>query len=220
MVVPRDSFVTKCVSTARFFGQFIQHPKTIGAFSPSSKSLAKVIVSKIQKNSSVSPRRILEIGPGTGAFKDKIIKRMNPNDKLDLVELDKELADQLKTRYKGTPNVTVHCCSILDYTVPKNKRYDHIVSGLPLNAFSAKMVEEVFEKYRGLAQIGGTISYFEYLFLPTFQRVSLSKEKRANLDNILAQKASFFDKYGEGKTSVFSNFPPAQVVHHKIKVGA
>jgi phospholipid N-methyltransferase len=220
MAVPQQSFLTRCVEAVKFFGQYIRHPGTIGAVLPSSNSLAKQIVSEIAKDPSLPPRLILEIGAGTGVFTDKIFKRMNPGDTLHLVEFDKGLARGLKERYQQNPNVKVFCCSILDYEVSENKRYDHVVSGLPLNSFPAPMVARIFQKYKELPREGGTLSYFDYRFLPSIKRIALGKRAREEFDRILVQKANFYANYGVRKKTVVVNVPPARVLHHKITTAA
>ena len=217
MAVLHEPFLSRCVTAVRFFVRFLRNPKTIGAILPSSGSLAKRIVSEIQKNPCLPPRRILEIGPGTGVFTDKIIDRLNPDDTLHLVEFDPKLATQLQQRYRGIRMVKVFHRSILDYTVPEERKYDHVVSGLPLNSFPAPMVTEIFEKYRKLPKEGGTLSYFDYRFLPALKRVALDDEKCAEFDEVLSQKDAFFAQYGIREETVLGNAPPARVLHHRLK---
>ena len=216
MAVLHQSFLARCVTAVRFFGRFLRSPGTIGAILPSSGSLAKRIVSDIQKNPRLPPRRILEIGPGTGAFTDKILDRLNPDDTLHLVEFDQNLATQLRQKYKGIRMVKVFHRSILDHSVPENRKYDHVVSGLPLNSFPAPMVSEIFEKYEALPKDGGTLSYFDYRFLPALRRASLPDDERAEFDGILSQKKEFFAQYGTSQETVFGNAPPARVLHHRL----
>jgi phosphatidylethanolamine/phosphatidyl-N-methylethanolamine N-methyltransferase len=214
MVVPSASFWDKCISTLKFFCRFLQDFKQIGAIAPSSSSLAKEITSKLVKDQSLPPRRILEIGPGTGSFTDKIVKRMNFGDTLDLVEFDKKFVDTLTIKYGKIPGVRIYHQSILDYSSIEG--YDHVVSGLPLNSFSNTDVKEVFKKYTSLLKKGGTLSYFDYLFLPTIKQFMLNKEECVEFDRILAQKEAFFNQYGTSKATVPLNAPPARVLHHTL----
>ena len=218
MGVPRRSFVTKCVRTVKFFGLYVLHPKRIGALTPSSPALAKEIVSEIKKDPQLPGRRILEVGPGTGVFTDKIIKRMNANDTLDLVEFDENLARDLKRDYSEIRNVRVHYCSILDYRVPPEKKYDHIVSGLPLNSFPARMVEQIFTKFKELSREGTTLSYFEYPGLPELKRKMLLNAKaREDFRELLTQKAAFYKQYGFREGVVKQKPLDAKVLHHRIE---
>lgn len=214
--IPKATFLDKCRQAFKFFKEYIHDSQTVGAVLPSSSALAKEIVSEIPKDPQARPRVILEIGPGTGSFTDKIIKRMNPKDTLHLVEFDKKFCLQLQARYKHIPNVRVFHQSILDYGVDATKKYDHIVSGLPLNSFPTEMVQKIFEKYKELSKNGATLSYFDYRFLPKIKNFYLSEEEKKAFEDILRQKELFYSQYGLREATTFSNVPPARILHHRV----
>jgi phosphatidylethanolamine/phosphatidyl-N-methylethanolamine N-methyltransferase len=214
--VPRRSKLQKFAEASRFFVRFISCSDTVGAVLPSSSFLAKEIVSEIKKLSLNAPgRRILEIGPGTGVFTDKIIKRMNPQDVLDIVEFDKTFSDELKEKYKHLKNVHVYHMSILDYTENLGK-YDHIVSGVPLNSLPADFTPKYFDRIQELSKKGGTLSYFEYILLPEIKQRCLSKEKMVKFKAILDKKKAFYEEHKFRSQVVLPNIPPAKVLHHKL----
>ena len=62
---------------------------------------------------------------------------MLPQD-LDIIEIDADFCVQINKKVAGQDNVSVHCCSILDWT---KKKYDLIISTLPFNAFSYSFLE-------------------------------------------------------------------------------
>lgn len=216
MVVPKMSYWGSLRKSLSFLKEYIQATETVGALFPSSSYLAKEISSAIPKDLHAARRRILEIGPGTGVFTDKIIKRMNPSDRLCLVEYDNKFYEQLKERYKDIPNVKVIHMSILDYKVDPCKRYDFVISGLPLNSFSVSDVRKIFLKFKDLTAEGGTLSYFDYLLLPKIKRLYLDDEDRLNFDAILRMKKDFFATYGQRIKKVLLNVFPARVLHHRL----
>lgn len=216
LVVRKQSLLETFTHSAKFVFEFIKHPITVGAILPSSNSLAKEIVGEIPKDLKAEKRLILEVGPGTGVFTDKIIKRMNPNDELHLVEYDAEFCKQLKNKYQHIPNVKIFECSILDFQVDGDRKYDFIVSGLPLNAFDSEFVDEVFIKFEEVATTNTKLSYFEYLVLPDIKKVFSNVQNRANMDLILNAKNAFYRKHKFKKSKVLLNVPPANVVHHCI----
>jgi phosphatidylethanolamine/phosphatidyl-N-methylethanolamine N-methyltransferase len=216
LVIQKDSLLKTISYNAKFVFEFIKHPTTVGAILPSSSSLAKEIVGEIPKDLKAEKRLILEVGPGTGIFTDKIIQRMNPSDELHLVEFDAEFCKQLKAKYQHVPNVKIFECSILDYQLSGNRKYDFIVSGLPLNAFSNEFVDDVFKKFEEVATQNTKLSYFEYLVLPDIKKLFSNAQKRANMDLILNAKNAFYQKHKYKKSKVFLNVPPANVVHHCI----
>jgi phospholipid N-methyltransferase len=164
--------------------------------------------------SDAKPRRILEVGPGTGAFTDQIIRRMNPNDTLHLVEFDEDFCKLLIEKYKDIPNVTVFHQSITDF---ESEKYDFIVSGLPMNAFTPNFVKAIFNRFEDLSKEGTKISYFEYMVLPQIKQLFSKKADRISLQSILNQKKEFYHKHPLTTDHVLTNITPAQVKHHQVK---
>jgi phospholipid N-methyltransferase len=173
MEVEHRSILQKFTESARFLVRFILRAKTVGSIIPSSHFLAREIVRQIPKHSLGAPKRyILEIGPGTGVFTDKIIKRLGPEDELDLVEFDASFCELLREKYKHLKNVHVYHMSILDYQ-ERLGEYTHIVSALPLNSFTPDFVHKYFPHIQRLSKPGTTLSSFEYIFLPEIKQIYL-----------------------------------------------
>ncbi|MBS0634283.1 MAG: methyltransferase domain-containing protein [Verrucomicrobia bacterium] len=219
MVIEEPSLFRRFINACKFFGEFLLHPTTVGAILPSSPGLAKEIVSEIPKDMNAEKRRILEVGPGTGIFTDKIIKRMNPGDELHLVEYDENFANALKEKYKHLEGkVFVHHESILDHKA--TEKYDFVVSGLPLNGFKADFVEKVFDKFTELTKPKSKISYFEYLGIPQIKMAFSKPEEKKNLQAILRMKKVFHEQNKKGVGHVYINAPCARVLHHEMKSGS
>ena len=81
--------------------------------------------------------KILEIGPGDGKLTDKIILK-NPS-KLTLVEIDKDLIENLKKEYLNNNRVKLVNTDILKYEI--NNYYELIISNLPYNISSQILVK-------------------------------------------------------------------------------
>lgn len=214
MVVEKPTMKDWLLESGKFLVEFIQHPTTVGAMLPSSKWLAKEIVSQIPKDLKSPQRFILEVGPGTGVFTDKIIKRMNPEDILHLVEFDKVFAEALKKKYGHIKNVKVISGDILKYT--NQEKYDYIVSGLPLNSFTVADVKNVFQKFIDLIKPKGKISYFEYMAVPDVRLAVSTADDCKKLREILSIKKAFHEKHYKSEGHVYLNITPARVLHHEI----
>ena len=80
-----------------FWREFRQTFHTTGAVLPSGRSLCKALASQVGRDEVA--RRVLEVGPGTGAVTNEIIRRLGPNDRLDLVELNARFAAVLRERF-------------------------------------------------------------------------------------------------------------------------
>ena len=107
MIISKPTLLQSIQNALKFFFEFVRHPNTVGAILPSSRILSKEIVREIPKDLNAEKRLILEVGPGTGIFTDKIIQRMNPSDELHLVEYDGQFCQKLEEKYRHFPNVHV-----------------------------------------------------------------------------------------------------------------
>jgi len=217
IVVAKSSFSTTIKDNLKFLLEFVHHPTIVGAILPSSNALAKEIVREIPKDPKAEKRRILEVGPGTGIFTDKIIQRMNPTDELHLVEFDETFCKKLREKYQHIPQVQVFHRSITDHSVESDKKYDFIISGLPLNSFDAPFVKQVFEKFIEISKDEGKISYFDYLALPHIKRLFSTAIEKKNLEEILALKNIFYRQFTLRKAKVLLNAPAARVLHHDLR---
>ena len=91
-----------------FFRRFLAHPTRVGSLFPSSPSLSRMIAAQVGR---ADGEYVIEIGGGTGTVTRAILSSGVPDDKLIVVEIDKEMAQFLRKTY---PAVTVLECSIFD----------------------------------------------------------------------------------------------------------
>ena len=140
-----------------FFGEFLRTYHTTGAIAPSGRFLAAALARYVDP--AVPGKRVLEVGPGTGAVTGRIIKGLSPDDRFDLVELNDRFVERLRHRFESEPayravadQARVLHCPVED--LPAEKNYDVIVSGLPLNNFSVEGVERILGAFRRPAQAG------------------------------------------------------------------
>ncbi len=121
-----------------FFKQFRRNFRTTGAILPSSQALCRSLARYV--GDGAGPKRILEVGPGTGAVTRHIIRAMGPEDHLDLVELNEQFVACLRQRFVEEPLFASVAprAEVIHRPVeelPTDRPYDLIVSGLPLNNF-------------------------------------------------------------------------------------
>ena len=79
-----------------FIWEYIKNPKEIGAIAPSSGHLANKMVSEINFEKA---KYIIEYGPGTGIFTEKILARVKDNTVVILIEVNEEFCDILRGLY-------------------------------------------------------------------------------------------------------------------------
>lgn len=204
---------------ATFFGQFRRRFETTGAIAPSSRFLAAALVGPLAaRPAGAGPVRIAEIGPGTGAVTRRIVRLLRPGDWLDVVELNETFAAHLRDAFAASPQAdrlaaqaAIHEIGVQAFEA--ERPYDFIISGLPLNNFPAALVDDVFDAYLRLLAPGGTLSYFEYMFVRRVRMRLGAADERARLARIEATVGRHVASMGIGRDWVFLNVPPAWAQH-------
>lgn len=199
-----------------FWRQFRQRFETTGAIAPSSRFLAKAMTGPMAQRD--HPIRVLEIGPGTGAVTQRIVRQIKPGDRFDLVELNESFASLLRDRFQSDPHYQavaaqseVHVCPIQEFTA--TEPYDVIISGLPLNNFPADLVRSIFATYFELLAPGGTLSYFEYMYVRPLRKLVANSAERIRLTALDDIANGYLSKHRFDRSWVFVNMPPAWVQH-------
>ena len=97
------------------------------------ENIANKIVSLIRNHN----LKILEIGPGDGRLTNKIIGK-NPKI-LEIVEIDRELINLLRDKFRELKYLTITNKNILNYNLSNS--YDLVISNLPYNISSQVLVK-------------------------------------------------------------------------------
>jgi phosphatidylethanolamine/phosphatidyl-N-methylethanolamine N-methyltransferase len=205
-----------------FWREFRRTFESTGAVLPSGPALSSALAHYVRNGDGApSGRRILEVGPGTGAVTRHIVQAMRDGDRLVLVERNGEFVARLRDRiatdntYRSlNDRIELRHCSVED--VPEDQPYNVIVSGLPLNNFPAALVEQILNKLCRLLTPGGTLSFFEYIAI---RRVKASLSRRAERERLRAIGTLLdrFLKIGEVRRDrILANVPPAWVHHLRM----
>ena len=150
-----------------FWREFRRSFHTTGAVLPSGPALAAALSRYVREGSAGanSRRRILEVGPGTGAVTRHILAGLRPEDRLDLVERNAEFVACLKERIANDADyqpaagrIALHHASVEELS--EAEPYDVIVSGLPLNNFSIELVEQMLAKLAAAARAARHAEFF------------------------------------------------------------
>ena len=97
--------------------------------------------------------------------------------------------------------------------LPHDQTYDVIVSGLPLNNFSAALVEQILATLVGLLSPGGTLSFFEYIAVRPARALVSGRAERARLRGVAEAMRAVLDPHEIRREAVWLNVPPAWVHH-------
>lgn len=202
-----------------FFQEFRTTFDSTGAILPSGPALGRSLAYFIRNNAKAdgSPRRILEVGPGTGAVTREIIRSMGPDDRLELVELNDRFVQHLtrKLTVDGEFSSAAKRVQVIHAAVQQlpDAQYDTIVSGLPLNNFTPELVLEIIAKLRRLLAPGGTLSFFEYVAIRRAKAVVCKRPERTRLRRIGQILQELLHKHEIRRDRVLANVPPAWVHH-------
>jgi phosphatidylethanolamine/phosphatidyl-N-methylethanolamine N-methyltransferase len=203
-----------------FFREFVRNFHTTGAIVPSGRQLSKALARYVAEKSHAT-RRILEVGPGTGAVTARIVSAMQPTDLLDLVELNSSFARRLEHRFchdphflPAAPRSRVINCAVQN--LPHDHRYDLIVSGLPLNNFSPELVESILETLLTLLKSGGTLSFFEYIAVRRARSLLSRSEERERLRGVSRAMHGVLGKHEIRRDAILFNVLPAWVHHVRV----
>ena len=207
------SYFAEC---REFYRQFRTQYFTTGSILPSSRALGRALAANLRKSGPA--RRVVEIGPGTGAVTAEIVRKLRPGDTLDLIEINPNFVRILEHRLANEPlfQQRRHQIRILNapvQDVPGEHLYDFMISGLPLNNFPLALVRDIFRSYQRLLKPGGVLSYFEYIWIRNAKMLFVAKRQRQRL-HVLGR---FLDRrlraYEIGSERVYFNVPPAVARH-------
>jgi phospholipid N-methyltransferase len=215
------------VECGNFFRETRRHFNNTGALLPSSRFLARALVSELRhlrtnSGASSEPYRILEVGPGTGSVTREILRQLRAADRLDAVEVNSRFVALLKRRFDKEwlfhfhrDQVKIIHSAVED--LPGEAIYDFIVSGLPLNNFPVAQVREIFRVYERLLKPGGTLTYYEYVLIRQLKTPFVNRRERRRLYRVGRVVGGYIRDYEVRRQKVLINVPPAIVRHLHLK---
>jgi len=209
--------IQKLLTSALFFREFCNRFETTGSIVPSGRFLARAITRYVARRGA-APIRVLECGPGTGAFTNHIVGRLQRHDVFDIVELNGCFAEVLRSRFAtdrrwqaAAESTSIYQLSLQDFA--PQAPYDFIVSGLPHINFPAKTVEEIIACYTRLLKPGGTLSYFEYMYIRPLRTAATLGTQRHRVRAVDSLMSSHLRQHFVCRDRIFLNLPPAWVNH-------
>ena len=163
-----------------FLREYVKSWRNTGAFAPSSSYLAKQIVKAADVARS---HKVLELGPGTGAFTKEIQRTLAPDASYLGLELNRAFVSALTAqfphmRFEHSP------AQDFDYTAfLSDGGFDAIVSGLPWAALPEDVQSTLLDTIFHVLKPGGVFATFVYAGIhwsprgQTFRRLLLEKSR-------------------------------------------
>ncbi len=132
-----------------FFGKFLRHGTKIASLWPSSRTLARATVQKVDWTTA---KVIVELGAGTGPITDEVSRRLRPHTRFLAIERDADFARILKERFAKSPNVEIIEGDVRDLDAILKargiKKVDYFLSGLPTPSLPLGVRRRLFASVR------------------------------------------------------------------------
>jgi phosphatidylethanolamine/phosphatidyl-N-methylethanolamine N-methyltransferase len=190
---PDTPIEERLADEARFFRSWLDNPAVAGAVSPSGRFLARMMARY------VDPRKagpVVELGPGTGAITEALLKRGIAPGRLFLVEFDPGFCKLLKRRFPGVHVIKGDAYQLSQTLRGRFRRPPAaIVSSLPL------LLKPETQRLALLADAFDCMTPDGCFVQFTYGRVS----------PVPRDKALALDFHVEASPPVWLNLPPARV---------
>jgi phospholipid N-methyltransferase len=201
-----------------FASEFVRNFHTTGAIAPSGKALARALSGHLHSCRADGPRRLLEVGPGTGAVTRQIALRMRPEDTLDLVEANPRFVDFMTDLLATDPQLRrvadrVRILPGLVQEIDLPAGYHAAVSGLPFTNFDGDTVSGILDILLGALQPGARLSFFTYAALRRIKLLTSREPEYVRMVRVEAVVADRMERHQTDREFVLSNLPPAWVYH-------
>jgi ubiquinone/menaquinone biosynthesis C-methylase UbiE len=162
------------------------------------------------------PQHVLEVGSGTGAISAQIFRQMESQDKLTIVEINRNFLAMTRRKMVQSfgdaaiaRQVSLINADVLHNGMPADS-FSRICCSLPFNNFAPQMIDEIFNEMVRVCRPGGIIVFYEYILLRRIRywlSLGLSKDLKA-IEGVLTGQIRL---YGIDKLPIFTNIPPAMV---------
>ncbi len=179
----------------RFVEAFIREPLVVGSLWPSSSALSRAVVDSCEFKPGAT---VVELGPGTGAFTELLLKRLAGRGRLLAIEISDTNVRVLRQRFAP--------CEIIHDSAEYLPRYVDsqsaacIISGLAWSTMAPALQDRIFDAMlKSLAPTGQFVAfgYIHAKWFPTSRRF-----RRRLLENF---------QHVEATPVVWRNLPPAFV---------
>jgi phosphatidylethanolamine/phosphatidyl-N-methylethanolamine N-methyltransferase len=143
-----------------FWRQTIRNPLQVCSLFPSSpfvgRAMTAVLGDRIDSH-------VIELGAGTGAVTQQLIRNGVQPDKLTLVEIDAQLGGHLRRRFPGVDVVIGPAQDLAKLWNERNgEKVGAVVSTLPMRLFSKKLIYLVMKNSFNVLGEGGMFVQFTY----------------------------------------------------------
>ncbi len=187
-----NKLIAALTDTTVFLQEWFANPQRTGSLAPSSPQLAAAMAHWLPAD---PESYVLELGPGTGAVTEALIKRGLREDRLVAIERNPKMARLLREKFPRA-QIIIGDAWHLDHLLRSRREpvesVGAVISSLPLLHFPLAQAEALAQKIRGVLKPDGNWAQYSYRIHRLRPRGSASFKLRAT-------------------KIVWLNFPPARV---------
>lgn len=177
-----------------FARNFFKNPKMLGSLIPSSRFLIKQLLRDVKWN---DVRVFVEYGPGVGTISDEIVKRMRPDAKLIVFEINDDFVRVMKNRFQHDRRVHVLHRSAAEVQDALRElgleKADCAIAGIPFSIMREDDRQAVLRNTHAALRPGGSFLVYQF-----------SSRVRADLEKIFGPVHQGFEPL---------NILPARLFH-------
>lgn len=180
-----------------FLKAICSDPQSMGACCPSSRRLAAAMAQEVPIPA--AGKKILELGGGTGAITEALLRRGIDASQLIVVECDKKLAAYLQKRFPGVSVINGDAAHLEQILGEDFNNIDTVVSSLPLLSLPKHVVHAIEKQLAKL--LAGGKRYIQFTYNLRMNEFKL----RLNFERVR-------------RKFVWYNIPPARVDVCQLKI--
>lgn len=172
--------------SAILFRRFLADPLKIAYVVPSSKKLISRVLHRMDF---ATARTFVEFGGGEGCYTREVARRMSPDARILVFELDPHLAEHLRHQFKDDERVLIYESDAAHYRDELHKlglsHADYVISGIPFSYIPPPKKKEILHAvHDGLSRDGLFIVYQVTMELKGHGRMFAACEVEYFLANI------------------------------------
>lgn len=159
--------------TVLFARNFLKHPRMLGSLIPSSRFLINRLLRRVDWQRA---EVIVEYGPGVGVITGEILRRMQPDARLIVIETNDDFVAYLRRAFTDRRLLVVHgSAAEVEAALATHglNQADYIISGIPYSTMPPEVRTAILESsYKVLSAQGGFLVYqFSRAALPYLRQV-------------------------------------------------
>jgi phospholipid N-methyltransferase len=145
-----------------FAQNFLKHPKMIGSFIPSSRYLVDRLLGEINWETAST---IVEYGPGVGTITSQVLRRMRPDAKLIVIEMNEDFVQYLRATFDDERLHVVHGSAEHVRSVLAKLGIDGadaVISGIPFTVMPKHVRSRILRDSKKCLRKGGKFIVFQF----------------------------------------------------------